>query len=363
MLTIPVDAGDRSYDIIIGRDVISETPRLLDEHFSPDAYIVITDEDVDAIYGDTFMEAMSALDAHVSKVVIHSGEQYKNPATYLHVIDALSHVGATRESIVVAFGGGVVGDTAGFAAATYMRGIRYVQVPTTLVAQIDSSFGGKVGVDTEAGKNMLGAFWQPSLVLIDTSLLDTLPAEQLRSGMAEVVKCAALYGEKDFAPLEELVRTMGPDEAVSRIVSRPEVHLAPAIRFKAELVSVDPLEQGRRRILNFGHTLGQALERATDFTDYSHGEALGWGMVTITQLAETMNISEVGTAERLRNVLTGLGLELDPVFEKEAFREALGRDKKSAFGQVRFVLLESIGRSGVVEVPLKDLLARMGLLD
>jgi 3-dehydroquinate synthase len=271
----------------------------------------------------------------VSAIELPDGEAYKTIATLQLILDRLVESGANRDTTVIALGGGVVGDIAGFAAACYMRGVDFVQVPTTLLAQVDSSVGGKTGVNHEKGKNLVGAFHQPRIVLIDTDTLATLPDRELRAGMAEVIKHGAICDAGFFTWLED---------NVAALLGRDPDALAHAIRrcceIKAAVVAEDEHEAGRRAILNFGHTFGHAIERCQGYGEWLHGEAVAAGMVMAARLSGLA----AGDVDRLVNLVAAAGLPTrPPVIDKADWLAAMGMDKKVRDKRLRFVLLDAIG--------------------
>ncbi len=277
------------------------------------------------------------MDRDITSISLADGESFKTLATMQTILDKLVTSGANRDTTVIALGGGVVGDIAGFAAACYMRGVAFIQVPTTLLAQVDSSVGGKTGVNHEKGKNLIGAFHQPRVVLIDTDTLNTLPAREFRAGLAEVIKYGAICDPAFFAWLES--------NMIALLEKDPEV-LAHAIQrsceLKAEVVAEDEREAGRRAILNFGHTFGHAIERCLGYGEWLHGEAVAAGMIMAAQL------SGIAAADlsRLKELIAAAGLPTEaPAIAGERWLEAMGMDKKALRKQLRFVLLRSLGEA------------------
>ena len=334
--TLTVELGDRSYPIVIGRGLLGREFDL-GEHLAGGDCLVVTNETVGPLYLDKLLHN---LDGHsVASIALPDGEAYKTLATMQSILDRLVESGANRDTTIVALGGGVVGDIAGFAAACYMRGVAFVQVPTTLLAQVDSSVGGKTGVNHEHGKNLIGAFHQPRVVLIDTDTLATLPDRELRAGLAEVIKYGAICDAAFFDWLEDNMQDL---------LARDADALAHAIRrsceLKAEVVAEDEREAGRRAILNFGHTFGHAIERCQGYGDWLHGEAVAAGMVMAAKLSG-LAATEV---ERLRALIAAAGLPVEPPeIAPEDWMSAMGMDKKVQGKQLRFVLLDGIGTSRV----------------
>ena len=328
--TLNVDLGERSYPIIIGNGLLGDFG-LADYINGPDC-LVVSNETVGPLYLEAVQKMLPPGSAVLS---LPDGEQHKTLTNAARVLDELAASHAHRDATIVALGGGVVGDIAGFAAACYMRGIAFIQVPTTLLAQVDSSVGGKTGVNHEQGKNLIGAFYQPKLVLIDTHTLTTLPDRELKAGLAEVIKYGAIA---DLEFLGWLEANMG------ELLHRDPDALAYAIQrsceLKAAVVAEDERETGRRAILNFGHTFGHAIENSLGYGEWLHGEAVAAGML---MAAELSNIGE-GDLQRLRNLVKAAGLPAcPPAINAEKMRAAMEMDKKVQAKQLRFVLLRSLG--------------------
>lgn len=329
--TLSVDLGDRSYPIVIGRGLLDGFD--ISPYLSGQNCLVVSNETVAPLYLDRVVTLLSG--RTVSTVQLPDGESFKTPATMQLVIDELVRTGANRDVTVIALGGGVVGDIAGFAAACYMRGVAFVQVPTTLLAQVDSSVGGKTGVNHPGGKNLIGAFHQPRLVLIDTETLSTLPEREFSAGMAEVIKHAAMADVAYFEWLEQ---------HLPALLQRDPELLATAIRrsceIKAKIVAEDEHEAGKRALLNFGHTFGHAIENSLGYGEWLHGEAVAVGMLMAARLSE---ISEA-EHERLRQLLAAAGLPVEPPpIGSRKLRQAMNLDKKASANKLRFVLLKSLG--------------------
>ena len=332
-----VDLGDRSYPIHVGSDLIGRAD-LYAPHLAGRQVLVVTDEAVAGLYLDTVIRALEGRE--LASVVLSGGEAAKTFAAVSRIIDVLVERGFHRGAAVVALGGGVVGDVAGFAAAIYHRGIRCLQVPTTLLAQVDSSVGGKTGVNHPRGKNLIGAFHQPACVIADTGGLATLDERELRAGLAEVVKYGVLGDETFFAWLEG---------NLDRLLAREPAALAEAVRWscgiKADVVRRDEREAGVRARLNLGHTFGHAIEAGLGFGRWLHGEAVAAGTCMAADLAVRMGWLSSADLERVRVLIRRAGLpsrgpaELDP----DTFRRLMARDKKAADGGLRLVLPRAIG--------------------
>jgi 3-dehydroquinate synthase len=335
---------DDSYDILIDRALLAGLPRLLAARCPAARYALISDSQVAKLYGASIAAALGAAGLASELLTFPAGERSKTRETWTALCDRMLAAGFGRDSAVIALGGGVSGDLAGFVAATYHRGIPWVQVPTTLLAMIDSAIGGKTGVDTAHGKNLLGAFHQPRLVVADLDTLQSLPAPHLAAGMAEAIKHAAIADAAYFTDIERAPVPVTHDGAVlERVVAR-------SVEIKAEIVSADERERGRRAVLNFGHTVGHALEAAGDYA-LLHGEAIAIGMVVESRLAESLQVAEAGTAQRLVAALRHhhLPTAVPGGMAGDALLAAMRRDKKARDGSLRFALPQRIGAMAAVD--------------
>jgi 3-dehydroquinate synthase len=329
---------DVSYDILIGRGLRTRLPGLLVERCPAAGYAVISDSHVAPLYGEPLVAALRTAGMPTELLTFPAGEWNKTRDTWSALCDRLLASSLGRDGAVVAVGGGVTGDIAGFVAASFHRGIPWVQVPTTLLAMIDASIGGKTGVDTAQGKNLLGAFHQPRLVVADLDVLGTLTPPQLAAGIAEAVKHAVIADADYFGFLQNAVVPITSDgAALERVVAR-------SVEIKAEIVSSDEREQGRRAVLNFGHTVGHALEATSGYA-LLHGEAVAIGMVAEARLAETMGIAEPGTARRIAAALEHhrLPIELPQGAGADSLLAAMRHDKKARDGELRFSLPLRVG--------------------
>jgi len=327
------------YPVLVGSGLLATLPELLGEHAPAHRYAVITDSTVAELYGTTVLDRMRASGLTADLFSFPVGERHKTRDHWADLTDGLLAGGFGRDSCVVAIGGGVVGDLGGFVAATYMRGVPVVQVPTSLVAMVDASIGGKTGVDVDQGKNLVGAFHAPNLVVADPEVIGTLPREERAQGLVEAVKHGAIM---DRAYLEDLELHMpalldGEVEPIERAVAR-------SVEIKAEVVSADERESGRREILNFGHTLGHAVEAVSAY-GVPHGTAVALGMSMEARLGEELGVTERGVAEHLARIAgtLGIGLELPDGAAPSEIMSYLGLDKKARHGRPRFVLLSRIG--------------------
>ncbi|MCZ6829380.1 MAG: 3-dehydroquinate synthase [Gammaproteobacteria bacterium] len=356
MHTLHVDLGERSYPIYIGRDLFSDGA-LLRDHVAGRQVALVSNETVAPLYVDRVREALSEVDL-VSEIVLPDGEQYKTLETLQVIFDRLLQDGHNRSTTLIAVGGGVVGDMTGFAAACYQRGVNFIQVPTTLLAQVDSSVGGKTGVNHPLGKNMIGAFHQPRCVLIDIDTLHTLPEREMAAGLAEVVKYGLICDEPFYRWLHE---------HMPNLLAREESALVEAIERscmnKAQVVAEDERETGVRAILNLGHTFGHAIETAQGYGSWLHGEAVAAGMCIATRLSVALgNIPET-EALALESLLQRMNLPTKPPQDMgvDQFLTLMGRDKKVSDGQLRLVLLRGIGDAIVTaDTPLDEVAAVLG---
>jgi len=332
--TITVQLGDRSYPIIIGSGLLGGGFDLT-PHLAENDCLIVSNTTVAPLY---LQKLTADLDGcSVESIDLPDGEAFKTVETASMVLDKLVSSRANRDTTVIALGGGVVGDITGFAAACYMRGVAFIQVPTTLLAQVDSSVGGKTGVNHPQGKNLIGAFHQPSIVLIDTDTLSTLPDRELKAGLAEVIKHGAIADSEFFAWLEENMPALlnkDPD-ALAHAVRR-------SCEIKAQVVAEDERESGKRATLNFGHTFGHAIEHCQGYGEWLHGEAVAAGMVMAAELSG-LDDSDL---ERLRNLIDAAGLPgRPPALGSQALLVAMGMDKKVMRNQLRFVLLDGLGKA------------------
>ena len=334
--TLTVELGAQSYPIVIGGGLLGGEFDFSPYLAGPDC-LVVTNETVGPLYLERLLACLP--DANVQSISLPDGEQYKTMATVEAVLDSLVAMRAGRDVTVIALGGGVVGDIAGFAAACYMRGVAFIQVPTSLLAQVDSSVGGKTGVNHAEGKNLVGAFHQPRVVLIDTDTLSTLPDRELRAGIAEVIKYGAIVDRDFFEWLED---------SMDGLLARDPAALATAIKVscatKASVVAEDELEAGKRALLNFGHTFGHAIESTAGYGEWLHGEAVAAGMLMASQLSGL----DADQHTRLRKLILGAGLPTaPPKVGAVAMRNAMQGDKKVLAGKIRFILLRQIGEAFV----------------
>ena len=339
MRTLPVALGERSYAIHVGPGLLRVAGGLFAPLFPAPRAVIVSNPVVAALYLAPLRASLSAAGIGSESILVPDGETHKTWATLSDVLTRLMEIKAERRTTLVALGGGVVGDVAGFAAAIYQRGMPFVQIPTTLLAQVDSSVGGKTGVNHPLGKNMIGAFHQPRAVLIDTDCLATLPDREFAAGLAEVIKYGAIRDSAFFDWLEaELPRLIARDAGAL-------IHaVTESCRIKAEIVAVDEREAGERALLNFGHTFGHAIEAGVGYGEWLHGEAVAAGMVMAAKLSERLGMIAGADVERLRRLLRRAGLPVDaPGLGAERYVALMSHDKKVVAGSPRFVLLRAIG--------------------
>ena len=340
MNTLTVELGSRSYPILIGSGLLSRGD-LLQEHVPGRDILLVSNTIVGPLYSAALKKGLG--DRRIVEVTLPDGESHKTLATVTRVLDVLVTNRFARDCTVVALGGGVVGDMAGFAAACYQRGVAYVQVPTTLLAQVDSSVGGKTGVNHPGGKNLIGAFHQPSAVIADTETLKTLPLRELRAGLAEVIKYGLICDEELFTWLEQNMEKLLAHDAAELTYA---IHRSCEI--KAEIVGRDEREQGDRALLNLGHTFGHALESVTGYTKWLHGEAVGAGLLMAATMSSESGLMPAANVERLRKLLERAGLPTEARdLKPDTVLEHMRIDKKVKSGRIRLVLMRSIGGSFV----------------
>lgn len=344
MHTLHVELGERSYPVYIGRDLLAD-PQLLLRHVSGAQVVIVSNESVAPLYMERVRAALGT-DKHITEVILPDGEQYKTLATLSSVFDQVMAARQNRSCTFVALGGGVIGDITGFAAACYLRGVNFIQLPTTMLAQVDSSVGGKTGVNHPLGKNMIGAFYQPQAVLIDTNTLQTLPARELAAGLAEVVKYGLICDEPFYRWLQA---------SMPKLLAREEAALAEAIErscvSKAAIVAADEREGGVRAILNLGHTFGHAIETAQGYGSWLHGEAIAVGMLLAMEMSARRGWLDRAEVETFRELLLAMNLpvHIPAGMDPQQFLELMGRDKKVVDGRMRLVLLEALGSACIID--------------
>ena len=347
---VRIDLGERSYPILIGAGLLDDADAFQAVPAGSDAFIV-TNATVGPLYAERLAGALAGRHRQVRQIALPDGEQHKGWTSLNAIFDTLLGHGAERKTVLYALGGGVVGDMTGFAAACYMRGVPFVQVPTTLLAQVDSSVGGKTAINHPLGKNMIGAFHQPLAVVCDLQVLATLPARELSAGLAEVIKYGPIHDMAFFDWIESNIDTLRACEpaALAHAVER-------SCQIKAEVVGQDERESGLRAILNFGHTFGHAIEAGLGYGAWLHGEAVGAGMVMAAELSRELGLVDAAFVRRLTSLIARAGLPtrgavLDAQDNAGRYLQLMRVDKKAERGEIRFVLIDGPGRAAVRAAP------------
>jgi len=353
-ITLKVDLGERGYPITIGECLLDD-PSLVNRQITGRRVAIVTNTTVGPLYLEKLSKAFIEAGKQVTTVVLPDGEEEKNWSSLMQVFDVLLSEKCDRKTTLVALGGGVIGDLTGFAAATYMRGVPFVQVPTTLLAQVDSSVGGKTGINHPLGKNMIGAFYQPQAVIADTTTLSTLPSRELSAGLAEVIKHGAIIDARFFDWIEA---------NIAKLLDRDPTALAYAIQrsceIKADVVRQDEREGGLRAILNFGHTFGHAIEAGLGYGEWLHGEAVGCGMVMAADLSQRLGFIDEAAKIRVTNLVRAAGLPVvAPDLGADRWLELMQVDKKNEGGQIKFILLKPLGTAVIIPAPQDALLATL----
>lgn len=341
MRTINVKAS-KNYKIIIDKDILSQAGEIAANEIGLSSCAVITDSTVDKLYSQALIDSLVSAGYTVSKFVFEAGEQSKNANTLIDIVEFLAASGLTRSDCIFALGGGVVGDIAGFAAAIYLRGIKFVQIPTTLLAMVDSSVGGKTGIDLKAGKNLAGAFHQPSLVICDTSLLNTLTPEIFADGCAEVIKYGIINDPLLFSLIES-----GIKENISEII-------ASCVKNKSRIVEDDEFDNGCRQLLNLGHTVGHAIEKCSNF-EISHGSAVAIGMVIVTRSAVKCGLCDASALDKLIKILKSNALPTECNFTAAELTEVALSDKKRKGNTITLAVPYNIGDTRLVKTQVAEL--------
>lgn len=349
MKKLTVNVQDK-YDILIEKGIIKNCGNYIKNVTNAKKIVIISDTNVEKLFLKTVEKSVKENGFEVFSYVFEAGESSKTTNTVISMVEFLAEKGLTREDTVVALGGGVCGDMAGFAAAIYLRGIKFVQIPTSLLAQIDSSVGGKTAVDLPQGKNLCGAFYQPSLVLIDPDVLDTLPEHYFSDGMAEAIK----YGCIKSKSLFERIENENAKDFIEDLIYE-------CVDIKRVVVENDEKEMGERALLNFGHTAGHSIEKLYNFEGISHGEAVGIGMVMITEACEKHNLTEKGTSNRISNVLEKYNLKTKDNHSIKDIVDSMSSDKKRTGSGIKFIMLNSIGDSFIKLVEYKEMAELFGV--
>jgi 3-dehydroquinate synthase len=345
MNTLQLDLGERSYPIHIGSQLLDQAG-LYKKHIKGTFTAVVTNETVAPLYADRVVKTLEGIGQKVKLIVLPDGEAFKTWEVLQKIFDGLLENSADRKTTLVALGGGVIGDMTGFAAACYMRGIRFIQVPTTLLSQVDSSVGGKTGINHPLGKNMVGAFHQPQAVIADLDTLKTLPPEELAAGLAEVIKHGAIADYEFLSWIEKSQDALNNCDPVAM-----EFAVRRSCEIKSQVVAQDEKEGGIRAILNFGHTFGHAIEAGMGYGAWLHGQAVGCGMVMAADLSVRVGLLSNADASRLKKIIQALHLPTQPPkLGVDRFMELMSVDKKAEGGEVRYILLNGLGQAKIQTV-------------
>ncbi len=348
-----------SYEIRIGYKIVDRMMLIISKNFKANRYVLITDNSVGSIYAKQMMDSFKDVGLNINRIEFSAGESSKNINTVMDIVGKLLEIGADRGTMLIALGGGVVGDMVGFIASIYMRGIPYIQIPTTLIAQVDSSIGGKTAIDLPVGKNLLGTFCQPCAVFADLMFLETLPQKEFNNGLAEIIKYGIIDDEKLFRLLSENMDAVKNRDSVVllKIVEN-------CCRIKKSIVEIDEKEQGLRRLLNFGHTLGHAIEAVSKYT-ISHGEGVALGMIAAARISEKMRYLDLTQLKRIEEIILQAGLpgKIPQNFSTADIMSRLVMDKKKKDDIVNFVLLKKIGmpfvHGGIDDKIINDVIEEM----
>jgi 3-dehydroquinate synthase len=358
MVRIPVTTASASYEAVIEHGLLSRTGEILRELLrgTPPLFIV-TVSPVRRRWGKPLLRSLKSAGFTPQFIEMRDGERFKRLSTIETLSEKLLKLGADRKAVVIAFGGGVVGDVAGMLASVYMRGVKLVQIPTTVQAQLDAAIGGKTGVNLRAGKNLVGTFYQPQIVLIDPATLSTLPPREFRAGMYEALKAGVIGNPELFTRLENF--------SISSLRKNKEQDfltwvLAESVRLKAQVVSADEKEGDLRRVLNFGHTIGHALEAATNYRTFLHGEAVAWGMIAATRISAEIGLCERAVSDRIANATNAWGSLPKVNVPTDKALKLMQSDKKTEAGAIHFVLPREIGKVEIVKnVPQRAIAAAL----
>lgn len=341
-MKLRVELPQNSYDIIIEKNILEKIDVEIKEIFSGEKIFILTDENVDKYYGEKVYSILEKAGYNVKKMVVEAGEKSKSFSSLQNIYNELLDFKFTRTDLIITLGGGVIGDLGGFVASTFLRGVAFVQVPTSLLAQVDSSVGGKVGVDLERGKNLVGSFYQPKRVIIDPMVLESLEDRFFYDGMAEVIKYGCI---KD----KELFFNLLSYENKSEVMKNIEYIIYTCCKIKKEVVENDEKDTGERMILNFGHTIGHGIEQYYNYEKYTHGEGVAIGMYEITKLGEKLGETEEKSADLIREILTKYKLPYKLDIEMEELKESISLDKKNLGKKLNLIFISEIGKSKIVQ--------------
>lgn len=339
-MDLVVDLGERSYPIIIEEGLLNTIDVEISKFFKGSKIFILTDENVDKFYGNDIFTKLKSIGYEVKKQVLSPGEETKNFYTLPEVYNSLLEFNLTRSDLIITLGGGVIGDLGGFVASTYLRGVSFVQIPTSLLAQVDSSVGGKVAVDLEKGKNLIGSFYHPKAVLIDPLVLKTLDKRFLVDGMAEVIKYGCIKDKELFKYLENI-------EDYNKLINNIGIIIHRCCDIKREVVEKDEKDTGERMLLNFGHTIGHAIEQYYNYSKYTHGEAVAIGMYNICIISEKYGLTKIGTSEVIKNILEKYNLPYKMDIDIESILDTINLDKKKLGKKLNLIILKEIGNSEI----------------
>lgn len=339
-MQLKVDLKDRSYPIIIEKGLINRVSKEIIKVYKGKKIFIITDDNVNKYYGGKISEELKHNDFEVKLLSLKPGEETKNFNTLPMIYNELLDFNLTRSDLIIALGGGVIGDLAGFVASTYLRGVDFIQIPTSLLAQVDSSVGGKVAVDLERGKNLVGSFYHPKCVLIDPEVLNTLDNRFFIDGMAEVIKYGCIKDKQFFDYIEKM-------ENKKQLINSMELIIHKCCDIKRQVVENDEKDKGERMLLNFGHTLGHAIEQYYNYTKYSHGEGVAIGMYAISKISEEKGLTKKGTSQRIKDILVKYNLPYELDINIEEILEAINLDKKKLGNNLNVIILKEIGNSEI----------------
>lgn len=370
METVNVKTHDKTYDIIIEPGLFEKLPEIFKVRYHGKKLAVVSDSHVYPFHGEGFVHKLRQMGFEVVSIVFEAGETSKNLNTLTHIYSRLAEGLFTRSDILIALGGGVTGDITGLAAATFLRGMGFIQIPTSLLAMVDSSVGGKVGIDLPQGKNLVGAFYQPDAVYTDPQFLESLPDHELINGMGELIKAGVIRDAELFNGLVHLAESQREHEATDRHTLHPVLRkqltenlgrfILRSCQIKRDIVEVDEFDDGLRQLLNFGHTLGHAIERVQNYQGLSHGEAIAVGMAAFTRMTEAMGLTAHGEADRLIHALRLYGLPTQiPNLHKEEVLRAIRIDKKNRSGMMTIAYIEKIGEGKLLHLTLEELEERI----
>ena len=348
-MELKVDLKERSYPIIIEKGLINKIGYEVQKLFKGEKIFILTDENVNNFYGEKVMYSLQKVGYEVKKLVLKPGEETKNYRSVEGIYNELIDFKLTRSDLIITLGGGVIGDLGGFVASTFLRGVDFFQFPTSLLAQVDSSVGGKVGVDIAQGKNLVGSFYHPKAVFIDTNVLETLDQRFFNDGMAEVIKYGCIKDKNFFYELKSYKNKLEVINNIDKIINS-------CCTIKKDVVEKDEKDKGDRMLLNFGHTLGHGIEQYYNYKKYTHGEGVAIGMYTITKISEDMGLTKEGTSKEIKELLVQYGLPWEMDTKMDNIIDAISLDKKNINGKLNVILLKEIGESFIYKTDSSFLL-------